>query len=90
MSIWRVADFIGICASEHELSLTSEACSFDTMRRVAAEEDANKLSKGEIVKPKHIRQGKVGGWKTMFSSKQLAVFEAHHATNEVSRAWTTI
>lgn len=79
-SIRRVADFMGgVRMNELELSLTLEACSFETMKRVAAEEDAVKLSRNESVKPNHIRHGQVGGWRSSFSAEQLAVFEAHHA-----------
>ncbi len=77
-AIRRVSEFASINVNEQELLLTLDACSFETMKRVAAEEDAIKLSRGELVKPNHIREGKVGGWKNMFSSEQLTTFEAHH------------
>ncbi len=56
-SIRRVAEFLKISVSEKELFFTLEACTFETMKRVAAEEDAAKLARGATIKPNHIRQG---------------------------------
>lgn len=58
-AIAKIAAFLGIEVTATQLQLTTETCSFETMKRVAAEEDAKKLDKGEPTKPNHIRQGKI-------------------------------
>ena len=58
-AIVKIATFLSIEVTAAQLQLTIEACSFETMKRVAAEEDAKKLDRGELTKPNHIRQGKI-------------------------------
>ena len=76
--IATVARFCAIPADAGVVKAVATGSSFDTMKRVFAEVDKGKLARGERVKKNHIRAGKKGGWRSMFSDALAEKFDRHH------------
>jgi hypothetical protein len=75
----KIASFCGIDASAAVVDAVIEGATFNKMKATSADVDAKKEEKGEKVKKNHIRKGKSGGWREVFSPEQAAAFQAHHA-----------
>lgn len=79
-SIEKIAKFCGIETTPEIIAAVTEASSFGTMKKSAAEVDAKKIAAGQQVKKNHIRQGASGAWTRTFTVNDVQVFDAHHET----------
>eukprot|EP00656_Telonema_subtile_P034878 TRINITY_DN38907_c0_g1_i1.p1 TRINITY_DN38907_c0_g1~~TRINITY_DN38907_c0_g1_i1.p1 ORF type:complete len:306 (-),score=56.55 TRINITY_DN38907_c0_g1_i1:14-931(-) len=79
-AVSQVARHLGLCKTAEEIKAVAERCTFGTMKKEAQTRDLRSSQQGEHVKAGHIREGKVGGWRSVMSEETAARFEELDAT----------
>ena len=84
--IRQIAEFIQVEPTLKVVEGVLEASKFESMKQIAAEEDAKMVAigKADQVKKNHIRQGTSGSWLKVFTEDQNKLMNRHH-TGECSR-----
>ncbi|KAL6068620.1 Sulfotransferase [Balamuthia mandrillaris] len=72
----RIAKFICVDATPEVLESVVAGSSFSAMKAQFEEQEKQAEVRGEQVKKNHIRQGKSGGWRDVFTEEQAAAFDA--------------
>jgi hypothetical protein len=77
-TIRRLADFLGIPASDDTILRTVGASSFSSIKSAFAQADQQLLQQGKRTKKNHIRQGEMGSWRSDIYGALLVEFDAVH------------